>query len=307
MMATLFLLRCMCRFFVCQLSLHQQLNVALGPGLLRVSVRARSSHRIPRCENLLRVNDALLHHPKILIHRDDNLLHFIQLDDAAAALVIVVVPTGQPSLFRPRRLCTEGLQMSLIALFLGLFPFPPLFLRRVLLPHELDEPAFLRLVHLADPLPAEPLDKVSQGQPLGGVHVDVLSVADEVIVHVVGLDPRERVRPLEVLQEGLEELRTVIFDDLARVLAEYLHLSDVRLAGQVALEAVFVPTLLVAQLAVEFELLKALGLDSVRDRLWRREVVLCHRGTVAISLNVFKLPTLRRNTPPSRALTSEGF
>ena len=46
-------------------------------------------------------------------------------------------------------------------------------------------------------------------------------------------------------------------------LAEDDHLALVALAGQVALEAVLVPALLLTHLAVPAQLLQALGLDSV--------------------------------------------
>jgi hypothetical protein len=47
-----------------------------------------------------------------------------------------------------------------------------------------DEPPLLCLFHLALPLPPQVLDKRGQGQPLGGVHVDVVAVADELVVYL---------------------------------------------------------------------------------------------------------------------------
>lgn len=52
--------------------------------------------------------------------------------------------------------------------------------------YECDEPSLLRLLHLALALTAQVLDKLSEGEPLRGVHVDVVLVSNELIVHHLG-------------------------------------------------------------------------------------------------------------------------
>jgi hypothetical protein len=66
-----------------------------------------------------------------------------------------------------------------------------------------------------------------------------------------------------VVQEGLLKLLCVAAHDALRALPEDLHLPAVALAHLVALEAVLVAALLLAQLAVPPQLLEALGLDAV--------------------------------------------
>lgn len=70
-------------------------------------------------------------------------------------------------------------------------------------------------------------------------------------------------RLLEVLQEALLKLLRVPFDDTLWVLTKHLHLSPVAVAHLVALEAVLIAALLLAQLAVPAQLLQALGFDGV--------------------------------------------
>jgi hypothetical protein len=62
----------------------------------------------------------------------------------------------------------------------------------------------------------------------------------------------------------------------AAVLGEELHLPPVALRLTVALEAVLVAALLLAHLAVPAELLQALGLDRVANRLQASDIVLGH-------------------------------
>lgn len=67
-----------------------------------------------------------------------------------------------------------------------------------------------------------------------------------------------------------------LLHDGLRIFGEYSHLPEVALASLVALESVFISTLLLAHLAVPPELLQPLGLDAVADRLGRQEPVLRH-------------------------------
>ncbi|GER47140.1 glycolate oxidase iron-sulfur subunit [Striga asiatica] len=154
---------------------------------------------------------------------------------------------------------------------------------RALLEHGLrvtvdvgDEPALGGLLDLALACAAEVLDKLGEGGPLGGVHVDVVAIGDVLVVDDGGGDAAESVAALHVFEEGGLELLRVAVDDAGGVLAEDLHLALVGFAHAVALETVLVPALLLAHLAVPPELLEALGLDPVRDRLWGKEFVLSH-------------------------------
>jgi hypothetical protein len=53
-------------------------------------------------------------------------------------------------------------------------------------PYQRDEPALFCLLHFALPCAPQVLHKLSECEPLGGVHVDVVPVSDELIVHVLG-------------------------------------------------------------------------------------------------------------------------
>ena len=77
-------------------------------------------------------------------------------------------------------------------------------------------------------------------------------------------------------QELLQKLLAVPIDEPALVRTEQLHLPQVRLGRDVALEPILVPALLRAHLAVEPEFLQALRLGSVRDALRGEEIVLAH-------------------------------
>mmetsp|Transcript_19825 Transcript_19825/g.56973 ORF Transcript_19825/g.56973 Transcript_19825/m.56973 type:complete len:327 (-) Transcript_19825:241-1221(-) len=130
-----------------------------------------------------------------------------------------------------------------------------------------DVPAPLRLLHDAFARLADVLDKVRQRRPLGAVHVDVIPVLDDLLVHVVGIHLLGAVPPAEGVHVGLLEFRRETVEELACVFGKYLHLSEVRVGREVTFEAVLVAALLVAHLAVELELLKALGLHFVGDIL----------------------------------------
>ena len=150
-------------------------------------------------------------------------------------------------------------------LSLGLHRLPHLLL--LILGSVGDEPALRGLVHLADALSPEVLDELRQRGPPRGVHVDVRLVRDVLVVHDVGAHPAVPVRRGHHVEEGPLELLAVVADELPLVHAEDLHLAEVGLAGAVALEAVRVPALLLADLAVELELLQALRLRPVGDIL----------------------------------------
>ena len=62
------------------------------------------------------------------------------------------------------------------------------------------------------------------GAHLGGIHVNVVPVRDELVVDHVRCDPRVLVRRPKVLQKRLLELPRVLLDDLATALAKDNHL-----------------------------------------------------------------------------------
>jgi hypothetical protein len=65
-----------------------------------------------------------------------------------------------------------------------------------------------------------------------------------------------------VVQESALELLAVAFNHTVWVLPKHLHLPSVPLTHLVALEAVLISALLLAQLAVPPQFAKALGLDA---------------------------------------------
>ena len=76
------------------------------------------------------------------------------------------------------------------------------------------------------------------------------------------------VRALELLGE--------VLNNLVGILGHQLHLPQVALAGEVALEAVLVAALLLAALTVPPQLLQTLRLDPVADGFRCQEAVLGH-------------------------------
>ena len=120
----------------------------------------------------------------------------------------------------------------------------------------------------------------NQNSP-GGVHVDVVPVGDVLVVDDGGGDAGVAVRAADQGEERLEELLGEALHDALGGHAEHLHLPLVRLRHAVALEPVLVAALLLAHLAVPPQLLQALRLDPVRDRLRRQELVLPHRTAAA--------------------------
>lgn len=74
--------------------------------------------------------------------------------------------------------------------------------------------------------------------------MDMLLVRDVLLVEMVDVDLLLAVRCLEQLDEVAQELVRILLDVLFGVLADYDHLTNVRLGLRVALEAVLVTTLL---------------------------------------------------------------
>lgn len=95
----------------------------------------------------------------------------------------------------------------------------------------------------------------------------MVAVLDELLIHRVGLDT---VRAVAAGQQGDEvvlELRGEVRDVTPGVLTDDEHLPEVGFGLGVALEAVFVAALLLADLAVPSQPLKSLGLHLVGDVL----------------------------------------
>lgn len=111
------------------------------------------------------------------------------------------------------------------------------------------------------------LDKLGEGRPLGGIHVNMMTVVDKLVVNDGGGDATEAVAPLHHVEEVLLELLRVAADDPIRTLTEDLHLALVRFAHTMALESVLVAALLLAHLAVPSKLLETFRFDPVRDGL----------------------------------------
>ncbi len=78
----------------------------------------------------------------------------------------------------------------------SLSPFLILHLLHVLL-HPGDEPSLLCLVNDAFSGAAQVLDEGGEGDPAGGVHVEVLLISDVLLVDHVGVDSLPRVLPLQ--------------------------------------------------------------------------------------------------------------
>jgi len=137
-------------------------------------------------------------------------------------------------------------------------------------------PSLLRLVNNRLLGPAEMLDVGGEGDPDGGVHMDVLLVRDVLLVHHVSVHAPLVKLPLEDVVESLLEVLGVAGEVGARVVAEQQQLPLVGLRGSVALEAVLVPALLLAHLAVPAQLLQALRLHLVGQPLGPTHVILRH-------------------------------
>ena len=93
------------------------------------------------------------------------------------------------------------------------------------------------------------LDEFSEGDPLGSVHVDMEFVGDVLLVDIVGKDALVGVGATQEGQELLLELIRLFLDEGMRRASEHQHLATMRLTRDVALEAVVIAALLLAQLA----------------------------------------------------------
>ena len=95
--------------------------------------------------------------------------------------------------------------------------------------------------------------------------MQMILILNELLIHIIRLHPVGTMTPREERDEVVLELRGVVRDVAAGVLADGEHLPEVRLGRGVALEAVLVPALFFAHLAVPAEPLEALGLHFVGD------------------------------------------
>ena len=94
------------------------------------------------------------------------------------------------------------------------------------------------------------LRKIRQTVPLGRVLMYVMAILDIRVVEMIDIDPLLAVRSAEQLDEIRLELAAVVVDDLVRVCADDLHLTDVGFRERVLFEGVFVATGLFADLTV---------------------------------------------------------
>mmetsp|Transcript_35158 Transcript_35158/g.98715 ORF Transcript_35158/g.98715 Transcript_35158/m.98715 type:complete len:298 (+) Transcript_35158:539-1432(+) len=165
-------------------------------------------------------------------------------------------------------------QLRRLHVLLLLRPEPRL--RRVV--DVLEVPTFRCFVNLALVRAAEVLHEVAECHPDGRVHVRVVPVRDEVAVDRVGEHARRPVAVAHELHEALLELLREVVHEAVGVLDEELHLALMPVGHAVALEAIFVPALLLAHLAVPTQLLEALGLHLVPQPFRRPNLLLRHCG-----------------------------
>mmetsp|Transcript_23960 Transcript_23960/g.42882 ORF Transcript_23960/g.42882 Transcript_23960/m.42882 type:complete len:262 (+) Transcript_23960:662-1447(+) len=130
-----------------------------------------------------------------------------------------------------------------------------------------DIPPPFRLLHDAYCLLTQILHKVRQRRPFRRVHMNMMLILDNLLIHMIGIHPLRAMPPPQSLQISHLELLAEGIHHAARVLAEDFHLAEVRVGRHVAFEAVLVAALLGAHLAVEFEFLEALGFGAVGDIL----------------------------------------
>ena len=97
----------------------------------------------------------------------------------------------------------------------------------------------------------------------------VVPVLDVLLVHIVRLHAVGAVPTREELDEACLELRAEIGDVPTGVLADGKHLAKMALRLGMALEAVLVAALFLADLAVPPQTLKSLGLHRIREVLRR--------------------------------------
>lgn len=111
------------------------------------------------------------------------------------------------------------------------------------------------------------LSKLAQTGPFRRVHVYVLFIADVFLVELVEIDFLLTMTRPQQLQEVALELSGEIVDCFSRIFANSLHVSDVGLGGDMALEAVLIAHLALASLAPPSQPLKAFRLHLIRDVL----------------------------------------
>lgn len=99
----------------------------------------------------------------------------------------------------------------------------------------------------------------------------MITILDELLVNSIRFDSVRAEATREQLDEVVLELRREVSNVLASLLANDEHLSKVRLGLGVALEAVLVPALFLADLAVPAQPLEALGLHLVGKVLRRTD------------------------------------
>ena len=130
-----------------------------------------------------------------------------------------------------------------------------------------NEPTLLGLVYPSDSSPAQVLDKLGKRNPPGRIHVKMVAVLDELLVDVVRLDTLRPKPAGEELDEVVLKLHGEVGDMLACTFANDEHLAEMRLGLGVTFESVLIPALLLADLAVPTQALKALGLHLVGEVL----------------------------------------
>ena len=109
----------------------------------------------------------------------------------------------------------------------------------------------------------------------------MLLVRNILLVEVVDVDLLLAVGGAQQLQEVALEVVREAGDVLARVFAHQQHLPHVRLRLRVAFEAVLVPRLLLAHLAVPAQPLQAFGFELVVEVFGRAYFGAGHDGGVA--------------------------
>ena len=146
------------------------------------------------------------------------------------------------------------------------------------------EPPLFRLVHPSDTRPSQVLHKLREGNPTGGVHVQMALIRDILLVHLVGphtfrpesvmlphqifgstTKHRERSTPSRKERNKFRlECDREIRYMASCMFAHYEHLAEMSLGRGVALESVFISALFLADLAVPPQALQPLRLHLVR-------------------------------------------
>mmetsp|Transcript_14319 Transcript_14319/g.32857 ORF Transcript_14319/g.32857 Transcript_14319/m.32857 type:complete len:322 (+) Transcript_14319:487-1452(+) len=203
---------------------------------------------------------------------------------ALADLARLTVDAAPRPVQRPRRLDPERRPLLLGPLLLPRVRFQlqlelllPLQQRGVALDVR-DVPPPLGLLDDAHALLPEVLHEVCQRGPFRGVHVNVALVLYDFLVNIVGVHPLRAVPPPQSLEVDRLKFTAEGVHHTPGIVPEYTHVAQVRVGCEVALEAVLVAALLLTHLAIEFELLKSLGLHSIGNVLRRTLLGLWHDG-----------------------------